>query len=110
MRYIREFSEFKNESIDYKFDNDNYEYYVRYSDHIKEDLKRNWSSWNFGGEGFEGTEEELEEVKQNAIDSNGSASFYISGFELWGDDIIETDIRELYMIERKTQMSSASVM
>lgn len=67
---------------------------ARKSNHIQEDIKRNWSSWNFGEEGLEATEEEIEEWKQEAID-NGQP-FYISGFELWGDDIKNADIRELY--------------
>lgn len=67
---------------------------ARKSDHIQEDIKRNWSSWNFGQEGFEGTLEELEEAKQYAIENN--IGFWISGFELWGDEIRKADIRELY--------------
>jgi hypothetical protein len=67
---------------------------ARYSENIQEDIKRNWSSWNFGQLGFEGTEEELKEKMQNAI--NEETSFDISGFELWGNDILNADIRELY--------------
>ncbi len=67
---------------------------ARHSQNIQEDIKRNWSSWNFGQLGFEGTESELKAKMQNAI--NEETSFDISGFELWGDDIIKADIRELY--------------
>lgn len=69
-------------------------YIARYSDHIAEDIKRNWSSWNFGQEGFEGAEDELIAAKNQAIENE--RPFYISGFELWGDDIKNADIRELY--------------
>ena len=69
-------------------------YLVRYSDHIQDDIKRNWSSWSFGGDGFEGTEQELLEAKSYAIENE--MSFDISGFELWGNDIEKADIRELY--------------
>jgi len=69
-------------------------YLARKSDNIQEDIKRNWSSWNFGQLGFEGTEEDLKEKMQNAI--NEETSFDISGFELWGNDILNADIRQLY--------------
>jgi len=69
-------------------------YIARYSEHIDQDIQRNWSSWNFGQEGFEGTEDELETAKDQAIENE--RSFYISGFDLWGDDIRTADIRELY--------------
>ena len=68
-------------------------YYVRFSDHIDEDLKRGWSSWNFGEEGFEGTEEELEEALSNITDEN---PFWISGFDIYPDQIDEFEIKELY--------------
>jgi len=67
---------------------------ARQSNHIQEDIKRNWSSWNFGQDGFVGTYDELQDAMNEAIES-GSA-FYVSGFELWGDDIKNADIRELY--------------
>lgn len=67
---------------------------ARFSNHIQEDIKRGWSSWNFGEDGIEGSEEQIEAWKQESID-NGQP-FYISGFELWGDDIKNADIRELY--------------
>jgi len=67
---------------------------ARYSNHIQDDIKRGWSSWNFGQDGLEASEEQIEAWKQEAIDNN--EPFYISGFELWGDDIENADIRELY--------------
>lgn len=70
------------------------EYYIRFSNHIQEDLKRGWSSWNFGKEGFEGTDEQLEEYKKDCFENENP--MFISAFELWGDDIFETEIKELY--------------
>ena len=67
---------------------------ARYSENIQEDIKRNWSSWTFGQYGFEGTEAELKEAMQSAIENE--TSFDISGFELWDDDIRNADVRELY--------------
>jgi len=67
---------------------------ARYSENIQEDIKRNWSSWNFGQLGFEGTKAELNEAMQSAIENE--TSFDISGFELWENDIRNADIRELY--------------
>lgn len=32
---------------------------ARQSNHIQEDIARNWSSWNFGQEGFSGSMNEL---------------------------------------------------
>lgn len=40
---------------------------ARYSGYIYEDIKRNWSSWNFGAEGFTGTKSQLEIKIKNAI-------------------------------------------
>lgn len=67
---------------------------ARKSNHIQEDIKRNWSSWNFGEEGLLATEDQIEEWKENAIDNE--KPFCISGFELWDNDIKSADIRELY--------------
>lgn len=67
---------------------------ARQSNHIQEDIKRNWSSWNFGQDGFEGTYDELKAAIQEARDND--SCFCISGFELWGSDIKNADIRELY--------------
>jgi len=73
---------------------------VRFSAHIEDDIKRNWSSWNFGQFGFEGSEEELQDAIDAAI-AEGE-SFEISGFEFWpdnnlrGDEIKRGIFRELY--------------
>lgn len=74
-------------------------YIARFSDNITEDIKRNWSSWSYGAEGFEGTEEELIEW----IENNRGSEISISGFEEWvdeaedGDDVMRRlNIRELY--------------
>ena len=73
---------------------------VRFSAYIADDIKRNWSSWNFGQFGFEGSEEELQDAIDAAI-AEGE-SFEISGFEFWpdnnlvGDEIRRGIFRELY--------------
>jgi hypothetical protein len=67
---------------------------ARLSNHIQEDIKRNWSSWNFGECGFRGTYDELQAAMKEAIEDG--SSFMISGFELFGDEIKNADIRELY--------------
>jgi hypothetical protein len=69
-------------------------YIARQSEYIQEDIKRNWSSWNFGNDGLECTENELEAYKTECIEND--KGFHISGFELWNDDISKADIRELY--------------
>jgi hypothetical protein len=69
-------------------------YVARMSDNIQSDIKRNWSSWNFGQEGLSATEEQIDTWKEEAIEND--QPFCISGFELWGDDIANADIRELY--------------
>lgn len=67
---------------------------ARQSNHIQEDIKRNWSSWNFGQCGFSGSYDELQAAMKEAIEDG--SSFMISGFELFGDEIKNADIRELY--------------
>lgn len=67
---------------------------ARKSSHIQEDIKRNFSSWNFGEEGLNCSEEQLELWKEQAINEN--SPFFISGFEFWGNEIANLDIRELY--------------
>jgi hypothetical protein len=69
-------------------------YIARQSDYIQEDIKRGFSSWNFGAEGLNATAEQIEEWRNDAIENE--SPFYISGFELWGNDIKNADIRELY--------------
>lgn len=70
-------------------------YIVRFSNHIQEDIKRNWSSWNFGEEGFKGTKEELEE-ELDKLDEDDYNSFWISGFEIYHRDLRTAVIEELY--------------
>jgi len=66
-------------------------YIVRFSDHIQEDIKRNWSSLNFGQEGFEGTEEELEQALESITDES---PLWISGIDVY--DASSVTIKELY--------------
>ena len=66
-------------------------YVARKSDYIEEDIKRNWSSWNFGGEGFEGTREELNELLNTVSNDN---SVWISVFNVWPHNKNEFDFRE----------------
>ena len=54
-------------------------YVIRQSNHIREDLKRQWSSWNFGLEGFHGTYDEL----MSAFENTEDYPFCISGFEYY---------------------------
>ena len=56
---------------------------VRQSSHIFQDLTRQWSSWNFGQDGFFGTYDELQEYLNSADYEN---PVYISGFELYEND------------------------
>lgn len=69
-------------------------YVARKATHISADIKRNWSSWNFGEGGVTGTLKMIEDEMNEAIEND--EAFLISGFELWGQDIKEADIRELY--------------
>lgn len=68
-------------------------YIVRKSENINEDIKRNWSSWNYGQEGFEGTKEELQKELDSITDEH---SMWISGFDIYPDNRDEFTIRELY--------------
>ena len=71
---------------DYEFDWDNHEYYIRWSDYIEEDLKRNWSSWDFGQGGIEGNREYIESLIDKVL--NGDDEYMlISNFELWEDEL-----------------------
>ena len=67
---------------------------ARQSDHIEADIKRNWSSWNFGEDGFNGTEEEFKEYLIQAKENN--ESIMMSGFEIFPDDIDDYEWGELY--------------
>lgn len=68
-------------------------YISRKSNHIQEDIKRNWSSWNFGQEGFEGTKEELDEYLSKATEER---PIWISGFDIYPSQINEFEFGELY--------------
>ena len=68
-------------------------YVARKSNHIQEDIKRNWSSWNFGQEGFNGTEDELSEYLAKATEER---PVWISGFDIYPDQIKEYTFGELY--------------
>jgi hypothetical protein len=65
----------------------------RKSNHIQEDIKRNWSSWNFGQEGFIGTYNELQDLLRSATDSK---SVWISGFDIYAEQVSEFNFGELY--------------
>lgn len=67
---------------------------ARYSAHIEDDIKRNWSSWNFGAEGFVGTKQELD-AKLNDVRKNGSV-FTISAMDIYQEDIDNWKFGELY--------------
>ena len=58
---------------------------ARKSNHIQEDIQRNWSSWNFGQEGFEGDIEELKSLLTSALENEASA--WISGFDIWVESV-----------------------
>jgi len=66
---------------------------LRQSEYIEEEKKRNWSSFNFGQDGFEGTEEELEEHLE-WVDSEDNNSTMISCLEIFNSD--ECEFGELY--------------
>lgn len=68
-------------------------YVARKSDNIQSDITRNWSSWSFGQEGFEGTKEELNELLDSITDENPA---FISGFEIYPDFKKEFKFGELY--------------
>lgn len=68
-------------------------YVARKSNNIQSDIERNWSSWNFGQEGFEGTREELYELLGTITDEK---PVWISGFEIWAHDKDSYEFGELY--------------
>ena len=68
-------------------------YVARQSENIQSDIKRNWSSWNFGQEGFKGTYDELQDYLSKATDEN---PVYISGFDIYPDQIKGFEFGELY--------------
>lgn len=80
--------------------------YIRVSEHIDADLKRGWSSWNFGLEGFDGSKDDLLTEIRSIAERGGE--FWLSGFNIWIDESTKLDdsfgvvfvddyeIRELY--------------
>ncbi len=68
-------------------------YLVRQSNHIKSDLERNWSSWNYGQEGLEISLDELNTHIENMSDED---TFFISGFELTKEEAERSEFGELY--------------
>jgi hypothetical protein len=68
-------------------------YVARQSQNIQEDIKRNWSSWNFGEDGFKGSYDELEDYLSKATDEN---PVFISGFDIYPDQINGFEFGELY--------------
>lgn len=74
------------------------DFFARFTNNIDADLERNWSSWNYGQEGFSGTREELTDAINECIDNE--RAFWISGFGLEGRELADAlrndRIRELY--------------
>lgn len=66
---------------------------ARKSNHIQEDIKRNWSSWNFGRDGFTGTREELDAYLAGCT---MCSAVFISGFEIYADAVKGFEFGELY--------------
>lgn len=66
---------------------------ARKSEHIQEDIKRNWSSWNFGQDGFCGTREDLDNHLSECSDNS---AVFISGFEIYADAVKGFEFGELY--------------
>jgi hypothetical protein len=70
-------------------------YVARKSENIQADLKRGFSSWNFGQEGLHACAEQIEIWKSECIESG--MPFSISGFDFYDEsEIRNADIRELY--------------
>lgn len=66
---------------------------ARKSNHIQDDIKRNWSSWNFGEEGFVGTYDDLQKYLNKSTDTK---PVWISGFDIYPDQINDFQFGELY--------------
>jgi len=69
--------------------------YIRYSEHIQEDIERGWSSWNFGQDGINATEKEFEAILEECL-TNENMPLCISGYELYSDEIKNSEFGELY--------------
>ena len=61
------------------------DFFARFTNHIDDDLARNWSSFNYGQEGFAGDREALVNAIESAIESD--SAFWISGFSLEGREL-----------------------
>lgn len=83
MKFFKSIFEFYNDS----------DFVARKSDHIKDDIKRGWSSWNFGEEGFKGTKNQLDKYLDSITDEMPA---FISGFEIYPKDIKDFEFGELY--------------
>ena len=66
---------------------------ARQSEDIQDDIKRNWSSWNFGLGGFNGTYEELQEYLATITDEN---CITISHLDIYTHNIKSFEFGELY--------------
>lgn len=61
------------------------DFFARFTNHIDADLERNWSSWNYGQEGFKGDREALVNAIESALVEE--RQFWISGFGLEGKEL-----------------------
>lgn len=73
------------------------DFFARFTNNIDADLERNWSSWNYGQEGFSGSREELTDTINSCLENE--REFWISGFALQGRELADAlrngRIREL---------------
>jgi hypothetical protein len=69
-------------------------FYIRQSQHIQDDIKRGWSSWNFGQDGIAASEEEFEKALETCIEQQ--MPLPISGFEIWPDEFETSAFGQLY--------------
>ena len=63
------------------------DFFARFTNHIDDDLARNWSSFNYGQEGFAGDREALVNAIESALESD--SAFWISGFSIEGRELRE---------------------
>lgn len=68
---------------------------ARFSGHIAKDLKRNWSSINYGACGITAREVDFNKMIED-LRSGKSSCLHISGLELFADDLRETQFGELF--------------
>jgi hypothetical protein len=69
-------------------------FFLRESEHIQEDIKRGWSSWNFGQDGVKATEDEFRKIIESVTKDS---PLYISGFYLYPNDIKKSEFGQLYL-------------